>query len=65
MGTRNSFLGIKRPGPKVDHSPPSNAEVTECVELYLHTPNTPSWHGAELKDSDKFTLTLTYKKYSV
>jgi hypothetical protein len=23
---------------KVDHSPPSSAEVKECVELYLHSP---------------------------
>jgi hypothetical protein len=22
------------------------AEVKECVELYLHSPNTPSWSGA-------------------
>jgi len=32
MGTR-SFLGVKRPGRGVDHPPPSNAEVTERVEL--------------------------------
>jgi hypothetical protein len=24
------------------HSPPSNAEVKECVQLYLHSPSTPS-----------------------
>jgi hypothetical protein len=29
-----------------DHSPPSSAEVKEGVELYLHSPNTSSWHGA-------------------
>jgi hypothetical protein len=34
------FLGIKRPGREVDRSPPSSAEVKECVELYLHSPNT-------------------------
>jgi hypothetical protein len=39
-------LGIKRPGREADHSPPSSAEVKECVELYLHSPNTPSWRGA-------------------
>jgi hypothetical protein len=27
-------------------SPPSSAEVREWVELYLHSPNTPSWRGA-------------------
>jgi hypothetical protein len=36
-------LGIKRPGREADHSTPSSAEVKECVELYLHSPNTPSW----------------------
>jgi hypothetical protein len=38
-------LGLKRPGRKADHSCPSSAEVKECVELYLHSPNTPSWYG--------------------
>jgi hypothetical protein len=39
-------LVLKRPGREADHSPPSSAEVKECVELYLHSPNTPSWRGA-------------------
>jgi hypothetical protein len=26
---------------EADHSPPSNDEVKEWVELYLHSPNTP------------------------
>jgi hypothetical protein len=26
-------LGVKRPGREADHSPPSSAEVKECVEL--------------------------------
>jgi hypothetical protein len=42
-------LGVKRPGSEADHSPPSSAEVKECVELYLHSPNTLSWRGAQLK----------------
>jgi hypothetical protein len=29
-------LGVKRPKREADHSPPSSAEVKECVELYLH-----------------------------
>jgi hypothetical protein len=33
MGTKGSFPGVKRPGREADHSPPSNAEVKECVEL--------------------------------
>jgi hypothetical protein len=35
-------------GCEADHSPPSSAEVKEWVELYLHSPNTPSWRGAQL-----------------
>jgi hypothetical protein len=31
-------LGVKRPGREADHSPPSSAEVKECMELYLHSP---------------------------
>jgi hypothetical protein len=34
-----------------DHSLPSSAEVKECVELYLHFANTPSWRGARLKNT--------------
>jgi hypothetical protein len=30
--------GVKRPGRDADHSPPSSAEVKECVDLYLHSP---------------------------
>jgi hypothetical protein len=35
-------------GREADHSPPSSAEVKEWVELYLHSPNTPSWRAAQL-----------------
>jgi hypothetical protein len=35
-------------GREADHSPPSSAEVKEWVELYLHSPNTPSWRGSQL-----------------
>jgi len=38
-----SFLGVKQPGPGVDHPSPSNAEVKEIVELYLYSPSGPSW----------------------
>jgi hypothetical protein len=50
-------MGLKRPGREADPSPPSSAEVKECVELYLH-PNTPSWCGAQLKHRDNFTFTF-------
>jgi hypothetical protein len=38
--------GVKRPGREADQSPPSSTEIKECVELYLHSLNTPSWRGA-------------------
>jgi hypothetical protein len=56
-------MEIKRPGREADHSPPSSAEVKEWVELYLHSPNTPSWRGAQLKHRDNFTLPFTFTFY--
>ena len=41
MGTE-SFPVVKRPGPGVDHPPPSSAEIKERVELYLYSPFGPS-----------------------
>jgi hypothetical protein len=38
MGTGGSYLGVKRLGREADHSPPSSAEVKDCVELYIHSP---------------------------
>jgi hypothetical protein len=52
-------LGVKRPGHEADHSPPSSAEVKECVQLYIHSPNTPSYLGAQLKQRDNFTFAFT------
>jgi len=54
-------MGVKRPGREADHSPPSSANVKEWVELYLHSPNTPSWHGAQLKkEGTGATLSLPF-----
>jgi hypothetical protein len=53
------FLGLKLLGREADHSPPSCAEVKEWVGLHLHSPNTPSWRGAQLKHRDNFTFTFT------
>jgi hypothetical protein len=39
-------LGVKRPGREADHSPPSSAEVKECLELHLRSPI--HLHGAVL-----------------
>jgi hypothetical protein len=49
-------FGVKRTGREADHPRPTSAEVKEWVELYLHSPNTPSWRGAQLKHKDNFTL---------
>jgi hypothetical protein len=54
VGTRGCFSGGKRLGREANHSPPSRAKVKEWVELYLHSPNTPSWRGAQLKHRDNF-----------
>jgi len=53
-------LRVKRPGREADHSPPSSAEVKEWVEQYVHSPNTPTWRGAQLKHRDNFTFLLKY-----
>jgi hypothetical protein len=52
-------LGVKRPGSEPDHSPPFNAEIKEWVGLYLHSPNTSSWHGAYLSTGTTLTLPLS------
>jgi hypothetical protein len=51
-------LGVKRPGREADHSPPSSAEVKECVVLYFHSPNMPSWCGYQLKKKAQGQLHL-------
>jgi hypothetical protein len=54
-------LGVKRPGREADHLFPSSAEVKEWMELYLHSPNTPSWRGAQLKEAQgQFFFTFTF-----
>jgi hypothetical protein len=49
MGTRGSFPGVKAAGRETDHSSPTSAYVKECVNLYFHSPNTPSWRDAQFK----------------
>jgi hypothetical protein len=65
MGTRGCVPGVKRPGREAYYSSSSNAEVKECVELYLHSPNKPSWRGAQLKTKhrDNFTFTFMMNLY--
>jgi hypothetical protein len=52
-------LGVKRPEREANNSPPSSAEIKQCVALYLHSPNMPSWRGDELKYRGNFTFTIT------
>jgi hypothetical protein len=62
--TQPPIQGVKQLGCEVDHSPPSSAEVKECVELYLHSHNTPSWHGAQLKKCTETTSPFTFTHHS-
>jgi hypothetical protein len=66
-------LGVKWPGREADHSPPSSVEVKECVELYLYSPSTPAWRGAQLKHMDRLYtcylficlfLYMSFKKFN-
>jgi hypothetical protein len=62
-------LGVKRLGRETDYSPASSTEVKEWVELYIHSRNTPSWLGAELKEAQGqlyfyLYLTRVYLKVS-
>jgi hypothetical protein len=42
-GYRGLFpWGVRQRGREADHTPPSSAQVKECVKLYLHSPNTSS-----------------------
>jgi hypothetical protein len=45
-------------GCEADHSPPSSGVVKEWVELYLQSPNVPSWCGSQGEHRDNFTFYL-------
>jgi hypothetical protein len=59
VGTRGSFPGGKVV--RVWSWPLTSTWCLgpDCVELYLYSPNMPSWHGAQLKHRDNFTFTFT------
>jgi hypothetical protein len=42
-------------GREPDHSPSSSTEVKEWLELCLHSPNAPSWRGAQLEGALYFS----------
>jgi hypothetical protein len=49
-------LGVKRPGREADDTPSSSADVKECMEIYIHSPSTPSWRGAQFKAQGQLYL---------
>jgi hypothetical protein len=53
-------LVVKRPGREADHSPPSSAEVKECVELYFHPQYAFIVWCSIQKHRDTFTLSSVY-----
>jgi hypothetical protein len=63
MGTGDSFPGGKAAGAWSYHSSTTSAEVKEWVELYLHSPNTSSWRGAQLEHRDNFTFSFVFQEY--
>jgi hypothetical protein len=57
MDTRGSFPGSKEAWTWSWPLTSIQCRSQECVELYLHSPNTHSWCGAQLKKHrDNFTL---------
>jgi len=58
VGTRGSFLGVKRPGREADHSPPSNADVKYAWSFTSTPPVRPNWVVLGLKEKAQGQLTL-------
>ena len=58
--SRVPFPGVKRPGRRVDHPPPSSAQVKVRAELYLYPPL--GLHGV-LWGELYFTLYISYTSY--
>jgi len=49
MGTE-SFTGVKRLERGIDHPPPTNSEVKDGVELYIHFPPGPYMDSSRVKN---------------
>jgi hypothetical protein len=56
VGIRGSFPGGKAAGAWSWPLTHIQHWSQECEVLYLHSPNTPSWRGAQLKHRDNFTF---------
>jgi hypothetical protein len=61
MGNKGSFPGGKAAGAWSWPLALIKCRGQECLELYFHSPNTPSWRGAQLKKHrDNFTFAFTF-----
>jgi hypothetical protein len=59
-------LGVKRQRREADHSPPSSAEVKECVELYLHPLiGFMVWYLVKHRGNFTFYLNLTNLNWNI
>jgi hypothetical protein len=54
---------IKRPAREADYTPPPNAEVKECVELYFDSPI--RLHGVVLRDDFTFALKVIHLSLNI
>jgi len=62
MGTRGSFLGGKTAGAWSCPFPSTQCWGKECVDIYLHSLNTPPWRGAQLKAQERYRRFITVIK---
>jgi hypothetical protein len=56
-------LGVKRPGPEADHSPPSNAEIKNAWS-YTFTPQYVFMAWCLVKHRNDFTFTFYLTQFS-
>jgi hypothetical protein len=65
MGTRCCFPGVKAAGAWNWPLTSIQCRSQECVEIYLHSPNTSSWRGALLSTGTILPFYLYYYYYSL
>jgi hypothetical protein len=65
VDTRGSFSGDKAAGAWSWPLTSICCRVQECMELYLHSSNTPSWRGAHLKHGDNLMSTFYIFSFSI
>jgi hypothetical protein len=57
MGTRGSFPGGKAIGAWSWLLTSIQYRGQECVALYIHSPDTPSWRGVQVRKAQRFDIT--------